>query len=300
MHQSCTKVRRVVAYLLCAGVAAWLLASSACGSVRHSVAVSSEAPGTLTTGWPFHDCGFESRAANTVWGVVTDMRQEALQGAQVYVASPRCGILTDSLGRFGLRNVAPSDSLVSALLLGFARGSARIPAVGNIVRVDFTLELLGVYESLAPEGDASTRALVAAREAVTILGCYSIELHEPYGPPIADYGGPWAVKPADFPGLPGAVQIEGRTVNTDSVALSIVTRNSDEAASAISRWQIALRGDTIWASWTGSPFLWWIRHRLHATTDSLIGASQYVSHQLQSATQPRRTIWRKESCGADL
>lgn len=96
----------------------------------------------------------------TVLGTVRDAAQASVEGAKVTLASSGTGVRvereTDSTGTFQFVNVRPGQYTLAVEKSGFARATAAefTVAVGSRQRVDLTMQVASVSESVTVTGEA--------------------------------------------------------------------------------------------------------------------------------------------------
>lgn len=265
-------------------------------------ALGQEAP-PVPQEWPAHRCSPTVATDRTVWGWVRDALRQPLASVQVYVQGRQCGMLTDSEGRYALVGVPVGAFSVRADLIGYLSDSTPLPAAPDDARRDFVLHM--------PRGDEELVTLaehnpwgIPRPVAASVVGCFRVAVLEEYGLPIRAYGGPWETRPATFRGLPALVLVDTFKTSDDRLALTGTTvahtLDADPHGEMEDRiaWRFSVNSDSLDATWTGAPMLWWIRYRLSVDADSLVGRSWYLSHEPSSATPSRPVVWRRSRCGA--
>ena len=283
--------------------ALWAAMLGTLTAVSHAGAQVAPSEQTVPSGWPVVTCG-DARGA--VWGVAQDQLRLSLAGAQVYVVGTRCGAVTDSLGRIGLLGLDRGDLQLRADLIGYMSDSASIAVGNDAARLDFRLPQPQMDDYLVMFGETGPPWTLSRDLAQEVIGCYEIDAAAPYSNWFEMSGGPWETSPLDYPGVPTVVRLQMFGPRADSVALIGRTiRSADEGDTVASdwidqsRWRFAVRGDSLVARWTGSPNVWWVRHRLLIHPDSLVGVSRYLSHELGGVGEPMPTVWRRRTtCGS--
>jgi hypothetical protein len=227
-----------------------------------------------------------------IWGRALDPDSLPLEQAVVLLDDDFCGTLSDSLGRFAFSGVPDGDHLLKAQYIGYADDSLRIVVVSDTSHVEFSLWFPSRRWTLEPPRDGVDRRSIDEDRVPRVLGCYDIELLEPYGSPIGENDSPWRDPPDWYRGIPTKVAMDtvrdrGHTLTLkgDTPGLGVL-RNS---------WGFAVQGDTIWASWQGGG-PWSIKYRLIRRGDNLVGQSQYISDAVLWGTEPRETRWLRTPC----